>query len=332
MATVENDTTRKSFPSPSPGTAGLYIYRNTHLGAALKKDIFIDGELVAETVAMTYFYFEVQGGKRKLSTESEFSPNDLIIDVEKGNNYFVRQSMRLGIFVGGAKLVLVPEEEGKKGVLECKLGNNFNANVMVNTEGIETPVLASQSKPGGEKSALDYYGQAEEEINTETYDKNLWAKALVETEGDQTKRKARYIELRANQLYFAKVASVSDTSLYQQATPINTSTQIDISGTYVSDITSDKTWAFRKKKDRDLRIFFTQTGDNITGVNDSADLKIVGTRKGDTIKFFMLANEINGFQEAKGVWNINTDGTRIEGKWEIPGAGAVGKWNLTKVE
>jgi len=125
MASVDNDTARKSFPSPSPGTAGLYIYRNTTLGGALKKDIFIDGERVAETAPMTYFYFEVQGGTRKLSTESEFSPNDLILDVEKGNNYFVRQSMRLGVFVGGSDLEQVSEEEGREGVLECKLGKNL---------------------------------------------------------------------------------------------------------------------------------------------------------------------------------------------------------------
>jgi hypothetical protein len=134
MASLESDTARKNFPSPSPGTAGLYIYRNTTLGGALKKDIFIDGELVAETAPMTYFYFEVQGGKRKLSTESEFSANDLVVDVEKDKNYFVRQSMRLGVFVGGASFELVPEEEGKKGVLECELANNFNGNVLINTE------------------------------------------------------------------------------------------------------------------------------------------------------------------------------------------------------
>ena len=173
MATVENDTARKSFPSPSPGTAGLYIYRNTSLGGALKKDIFIDDVRVAETAPMTYFYFEVEDGIRKLSTESEFSPNDLIVDVEKGNNYFVRQSIRMGVFVGGADLELVSEEEGKKGVLECKLANNINGNVQIYSGGINTPVLAAQTSPESEISVFDYYGQAEEEINTQTYDKNL---------------------------------------------------------------------------------------------------------------------------------------------------------------
>ncbi len=70
---------------------------------------------------MTYFYKEVQRGKHKLSTESEFSNNDLSIDAEKGRNYFVRQYIKMGLLVGGANLELVSEDEGMKGVLECKL-------------------------------------------------------------------------------------------------------------------------------------------------------------------------------------------------------------------
>ena len=80
---------------------------------------------------------------------------------------------------------------------------------------------------------------AAKEIDTETYDKNLWARALVETEGDKTKRKARYIELRANQLYSENIGSASDTSQYQQAAPVTSDGQIELSGTYVSTITGN---------------------------------------------------------------------------------------------
>jgi hypothetical protein len=50
-------------------------------------------------------------------------------------------------------------------------------------------------------SALAFYGQAEKEIVSGSYDANLWAKAFVLVEGDEQKRKAKYIELRAQQLY-----------------------------------------------------------------------------------------------------------------------------------
>lgn len=121
MASVEEDKTRKEFNSPPSDTAGLYIYRNTNLGGALKKTIKIDGEIIGESAPMTYFYKNIGPGSHQLSTESEFSDNALTLETEAGENYFVKQHIKMGVFVGGAKFELVPEEEGKKGVLECKM-------------------------------------------------------------------------------------------------------------------------------------------------------------------------------------------------------------------
>ena len=42
-------------------------------------------------------------------------------------------------------------------------------------------VLAAPS----EDPYFEYYGQAEAEIDAGTYDRNLWAKALIEAEGDE---------------------------------------------------------------------------------------------------------------------------------------------------
>jgi hypothetical protein len=121
LAPVEEDTARKMFDSPQQGTTGLYIYRNSTLGGALKKSIYIDGELIGESAPMTYFFRELSPGEHILSTESEFSNNDLIVNMKAAQNYFVRHYIKMGLFVGGANLEIVPEEEGKKGVLECKL-------------------------------------------------------------------------------------------------------------------------------------------------------------------------------------------------------------------
>ena len=121
MAPTADDQLRKQFSAPSEGKAGLYMYRNSNFGSALTKTIFIDEQLVGATAPMTYFYREVSPGQHTLSTQSEFSNNDLIIKTDQGMNYFVRQYIKLGVFVGGANLELVPEEDGKKGVSECKL-------------------------------------------------------------------------------------------------------------------------------------------------------------------------------------------------------------------
>jgi hypothetical protein len=121
MATTEDDQLRKQFSAPVEGKAGVYIYRNSNFGSALTKTVSIDGQLVGATAPMTYFYREVSPGNHTLSTQSEFSNNDLIVTTNPGLNYFVRQYIKMGVFVGGANLELASEEDGKKGVSECKL-------------------------------------------------------------------------------------------------------------------------------------------------------------------------------------------------------------------
>lgn len=121
MASLDEDKLRKQFNPPPADTAGLYIYRNTNIGGVLKKTITIDGEIIGESAPMTYFYKDISPGSHTLSTESEFSDNVLTISTEGGKNYFVHQHIKLGVFVGGAKFELVPDEEGREGVLECKL-------------------------------------------------------------------------------------------------------------------------------------------------------------------------------------------------------------------
>ena len=121
MASKEEDNAKKQFSAPPAGYSGLYIYRNSNFGGALKKDVFIDGKLIGETAPMTYFYRKVKPGKHTLSTESEFSNNDIILQAKNGENHFVNQYIKMGLFVGGAGLALVSEKEGKSGVLECGL-------------------------------------------------------------------------------------------------------------------------------------------------------------------------------------------------------------------
>ena len=86
MAPKEQDALRKAFPVPSDGMSGIYIFRDSSFGAALKKTIYIDKKPIGETAPNTYFYHEVAAGQHTLSTESEFSENDLKIDTVIGRN------------------------------------------------------------------------------------------------------------------------------------------------------------------------------------------------------------------------------------------------------
>src|SRR4051812_22689161 len=76
MAAKEESAKAKAFAAPSQGMAGVYVYRDSFAGKALKKDVWIDGKCLGQSAPDVFFYAEVEGGKKhKIDTESEFSPN-----------------------------------------------------------------------------------------------------------------------------------------------------------------------------------------------------------------------------------------------------------------
>ena len=120
MASKEHDAAAKSFAPPPQDKANLYIYRNSSFGYGLKKIVAIDGKWIGATAAKTYFFKQIDPGKRMISTESEFGDNTLELDAQADKTYFVRHYIKMGVFIGGANLELVPEESARQEVLECE--------------------------------------------------------------------------------------------------------------------------------------------------------------------------------------------------------------------
>ena len=122
MASKAESAKAKEFNPPSQGNAGVYVYRDSFVGKALKKDVWIDGKCIGESAPDVFFYTEVAGGNNhKIDTESEFSPNTLELMFETGKNYFIRQFIKMGVFVGGAGLEQIPEEQGKIAVATLEM-------------------------------------------------------------------------------------------------------------------------------------------------------------------------------------------------------------------
>lgn len=122
MAPKAESAKLREFQPPSANNAGVYIYRNSFGGQALKKDIWVDGKCLGESANNVFFYTEVEGGKKhKFDTESEFSPNTLELTTDAGKHYFLRQYIKVGVFVGGAGLEQMSEEQGKADVAKLEL-------------------------------------------------------------------------------------------------------------------------------------------------------------------------------------------------------------------
>jgi len=124
MESKEASDRAKQFAQPGPGNAGVYVYRDSFVGKALKKDVWIDEKCVGESGPDVFFYTETSPGQHTLSTESEFSPNNLSILVEAGKNYFYRQFIKMGLMVGGADLESMPEEQAKAAISKLELATS----------------------------------------------------------------------------------------------------------------------------------------------------------------------------------------------------------------
>lgn len=124
MAPKVDSAKAKEFSSPGQGNAGLYIYRNSFLGRAIKRDLWLDGKCVGETAPDVFFYQRVVGDKKyQIATESEFSPNVIEATLDSNKNYFFRQYIKTGLLAAGAGIEQVSEEQGKKDISTLEMAS-----------------------------------------------------------------------------------------------------------------------------------------------------------------------------------------------------------------
>lgn len=112
----------KAFAAPSPGKAGLYVYRSTGVGTAVKRDLWVNGECLGRSAQNVFFYTEIPGdATHTVATESEFSPNQITVDTQAGENVFVQQYIKMGLFVAGANVKQVDAAEGMASIAKLDL-------------------------------------------------------------------------------------------------------------------------------------------------------------------------------------------------------------------
>ena len=118
-APVHEDTKAKQFITEK-GKSNIYVYRNEFFGAAIGMPITLDGKNIGTTGADTYIKVNTEPGSHILTSKAE-NVDTLSLVTQENKNYFIWQEVKMGIISARSKLKLVSEEEGQKGVEECKL-------------------------------------------------------------------------------------------------------------------------------------------------------------------------------------------------------------------
>jgi hypothetical protein len=122
MASTEDDIRAKSF-AVNPEKAVIYVYRPESLGFAVPMTVKLDGREGGRTVGQTYFVWEVDPGPHEIASYAE----DVVtvkLDTRPGENYYVWQEVKIGVWVARSLLHQVDEEAGRQGVSECRLGKS----------------------------------------------------------------------------------------------------------------------------------------------------------------------------------------------------------------
>lgn len=118
MASMDQDANSKQF-TPSPNKAALYIYRNEAFGAAIPMNVAVNGMNIGQTASKTYFRLNLIPGRYKIESNAE-NVSSLNLSAEAGENYFVWQEVKMGMWMARSALQQVAESTGRAGVMESK--------------------------------------------------------------------------------------------------------------------------------------------------------------------------------------------------------------------
>jgi len=125
MASKAESAKAKEFNSPVKALLAFTFTVTALLAWPSRKTYGLMESASARVRRMCFSIRQVEGGKNhKVDTESEFSPNTLELMFEAGKNYFIRQFIKIGVFVGGAGLEQISEENGKIDIAKLEMAKS----------------------------------------------------------------------------------------------------------------------------------------------------------------------------------------------------------------
>lgn len=127
MASLEEDSTAKQF-QVSKEKSSIYLYRNESFGGAIPLTVSIDDQMSGQTAPYTFYKWEVAPGEHLIKSFAE-DVSSLLLVAKAGQAHFVRQEVKMGMWMARSQLSEVSESEGKEAINECKMAKSNIAQV-----------------------------------------------------------------------------------------------------------------------------------------------------------------------------------------------------------
>lgn len=108
-----------SIPSITADSGRIYIYRTATFGAAVQPGIRVNGEVVGKAVPQGFFFIDRPAGNYEISASTE-AKRSLTLSLEPGDEKYVRLEVKMGVFAGHIKPVLVESSAGKQEITKTK--------------------------------------------------------------------------------------------------------------------------------------------------------------------------------------------------------------------
>lgn len=119
MAPMEKDAEAKAFAPPADQGA-LYIFRDEVFGAAIPMTVSVNGHVIGQTASNSYFWLELDPGHYRVESHTE-NVSTLPVTVTAGENTYVWQEVKMGMWMARSLLQEVDAERGRQGVMDSKL-------------------------------------------------------------------------------------------------------------------------------------------------------------------------------------------------------------------
>lgn len=125
---AEIDAKVKNMQPPS-GKSIVYVVRPTFLGKPFGGNITANDEFVGITQGGMYVYAILPPGEYKFKVTGQDTDSDIVVNLEADKIYYIHQGVYPGLFRGITSLTLLNQDDGRKELQECTLGNKLGKNI-----------------------------------------------------------------------------------------------------------------------------------------------------------------------------------------------------------